>query len=1666
VPKIVELITTRSDRVAPAASLRDVARRMVDAKISSVIVVDQGAILGIITERDMLRAMRQRRPLDQTAGETMTSPVHGVPADTDFRLAYREAASLGIRHIVVTGEAGQALGVVSEADYRKHLGPDFFLHLNTADTLMEGTFPRLPASARLDEALAAMETVRGSCVIVVDGRRPQGILTEHDIVRLFLSSESNPTLGSVMTHPTISVRENCPLADAAQQMLDHGIRHLTVVDHEGNLAGLLSEHTLMSPLKLSLLDDALIDRQALARAREAMLDETARNERYQRALLDNFPFLVWLKDTESRVLTANRAFAEAAGAENVIGKTDRELWPPELASAYRADDLAVMASRQNKIVVEPINVDGQPVWHETYKAPVIGEDGTVLGTVGFAHDISDRKRAEEAMQLRNQALAGLIGGEALPRVLELIALSVEAEIPGWHCSILLADKAGQRLRLGAAPSLPPAYGAAVDGMPIAPGIASSGAAAATRQRVVVDNIHQHPNWVNYLDLADHGCFSACWSEPVIGTNGQLLGTFTAYYPSPTSPHEEYLGLLTQAAQLTALVIERQRSSQELESSLSTFRGIFDSIGEALFIQGEDRRFLDVNSSAEQMFGYPRASLIGQTHEFLITPGMLDLKAIDQAISAALEGTPQTFEALARSSSERIFPIEVRLHNASYFGRPVLIASAVDISERKNAELRLEVEHDLAQALAAGMQRDEVLGELLKAIQRFPDLDAGCVHWRQADGSYRLIAHQGVSPDFADQIRHLDAASPLARLALNGGTICNCEIPSEHCGGASILENRAMQREGLDCLAALPIKLEGQSVACLTLGSHQASGVLPSTLHSLEKLSGQFSQALHRLAAQEEARRLQANLSGLFDALTDFIFILGQDGRILHYNRAVAEDLGYGENTLKGKTVAAVHPANLREMAGEIMAEIISGRRYSCALPILRASGEQIMVETRVVNGYWDGQPALIGISQDISERLMAEERQQLAASVFDNAHEGIMITDPKGRIIEVNATFTELTGYSRAEAVGQTPDLLKSGHHDPAFYEQMWQKIRDEGYWRGEIWNRKKSGEIFVEQLTISGVRNREGMLSNFVAIFSDITLLKQHQQRLEHLAHFDALTQLPNRMLLGDRMQLAKAQAERSGKMLAVCYLDLDNFKPINDQFGHSVGDYLLIEVAQRLKTCVRAGDTVARLGGDEFVLLITNLDDLRECDHAMARVISALSQPFRVSAQFVGISASIGVTLYPHDGSDSDTLLRHADQAMYAAKQEGRNRYHLFDPENDRRARVRREEIGRIREGLANGEFRLYYQPKVNMREGVVIGAEALIRWQHPEHGLLLPGSFLPTLEGSELAIEIGHWVIQEVLRQIDAWHRTHGIDLSVSINIAGNHLQHPGFSRRLGELLATYPNVAPGQIELEVLETAALEDIQTTAELFAECRRLGVTFALDDFGTGYSSLTYFRRLPADMLKIDQSFIRNMLDDADDLAIVEGVIGLTHAFQRQVIAEGVETVEHGLVLLLLGCDMAQGFGIARPMPPEQLPDWIGQFQPDELWSLATAFEWSKEDLPMLIAEVDHKRWKKQLYAYLDDSQGGASPPTLDEHACRFGRWYYSPDSQRYAGIEAFNTLEALHTRLHAIGRELIHDIQTGDLAPIEQGKAQLEALSNQLSDCTRQIQAEVLLKAQPSRR
>ncbi|MDZ7938304.1 MAG: bifunctional diguanylate cyclase/phosphodiesterase [Rhodoferax sp.] len=436
----------------------------------------------------------------------------------------------------------------------------------------------------------------------------------------------------------------------------------------------------------------------------------------------------------------------------------------------------------------------------------------------------------------------------------------------------------------------------------------------------------------------------------------------------------------------------------------------------------------------------------------------------------------------------------------------------------------------------------------------------------------------------------------------------------------------------------------------------------------------------------------------------------------------------------------------------------------------------------------------------------------------------------------------------------------------------------------------------------------------------------------------------MPNRVLLADRLQQSLGQCLRLQTSLAVVVMDLDGFKTVNDRCGQDAGDELLMVLARRMGDMLQTGDTLARIGGDEFVAVLVG----QSVDHCFEQQLQRLLEAAATAVTLQGqsdtlrVSASMGWTTYPQDPSDVDGLLRHADQAMYLAKQAGKNRYHLFDTAQDAAVTTQQQTLEHIRLALLAQQFVLHYQPKVNMRSGKVIGAEALIRWQHPQRGLLAPGAFLPVIENHPLSVDLGEWVIANALQQMRQW-QTLGLELAVSVNIGARQLQQENFSSRLAALLATYPDIAPSRLELEILETSALEDIAWVSRVMVTCQGLGVRFALDDFGTGYSSLTYLKRLPAEMLKIDQSFVRDMLIDRDDLSIVQTVIGLAEAFHRGVIAEGVETTDHGTALLRMGCELAQGYGVARPMPADKLPDWVAHWRPDP--------SWTEEDDPVIFA-------------------------------------------------------------------------------------------------------------------
>ncbi len=693
---------------------------------------------------------------------------------------------------------------------------------------------------------------------------------------------------------------------------------------------------------------------------------------------------------------------------------------------------------------------------------------------------------------------------------------------------------------------------------------------------------------------------------------------------------------------------------------------------------------------------------------------------------------------------------------------------------------------------------------------------------------------------------------------------------------------------------------------------------------------------------ELQRRFSEQQAAILDALPAHIALLDAEGNIVAVNKAWRQFgetnspdtrfCGEGSNYLDVCDRSSGAAAEASEAAAGIRAVLNAQRErfsleYPCHSPDQNRWFNLISAPLRA------GQPGgAVVMHIDITERKLAEMSLRRAASLFGASNDGVLITDPDGIIRDVNPAFTLISGYSSHELVGQ-PAAIHPRLNTPGLSEAIDASLAAQGHWSGELRARRKSGEVYEQKVSVSVITDENQHPLNYIIIISDITRIKAHAAELDRVAHYDALTGLPNRRLLTDRLEQAIRHARRYEEVLAVCYLDLDHFKPINDHWGHSTGDQVLVDVARRLEGALRESDTVCRLGGDEFVLLLPGIDPDGELDRALDRIMEVLHEPFDINGGKTSrVSASIGMALYPEDGEDADALLRYADQAMYSAKAGGRDRYLRFDRSAAQRLKEHSSQLQSIVTGLERQEFIFHFQPKVDLRDGKLIGVEALVRWQHPEHGLLSPARFLDFVIGSEIEIRFGEYVLDAALAQLSAWQQQ-GLTLQVSINVSGNELRQPGLADRIVERLGQYPELKPGQLEIEVLETAAIQNNSQVLLTLNQCREAGLQVSLDDFGTGYSSLTVFRQLPVDTLKIDQSFVRDMLEDAEDCSIVESVIHMARAFNRSVVAEGVETMGHARALMRMGCHQVQGYGIARPMPADQIPGWIADWQREKSW-------------------------------------------------------------------------------------------------------------------------------------
>ena len=566
---------------------------------------------------------------------------------------------------------------------------------------------------------------------------------------------------------------------------------------------------------------------------------------------------------------------------------------------------------------------------------------------------------------------------------------------------------------------------------------------------------------------------------------------------------------------------------------------------------------------------------------------------------------------------------------------------------------------------------------------------------------------------------------------------------------------------------------------------------------------------------------------------------------------------------------------------------------------------------------------VLGVFQDITARVHSEEKLNLAAKVFESTMEGIVITNSAGDIVSTNPAFTNITGYSAAEALGKNPRIRQSGRHDRSFYQAMWASILKTGSWCGEIWNRRKSGETYPEWLSINTVKDEAGNTINYIAIFTDISQIKRSEGKLSHLAHHDPLTELPNRLLLDARLKHAIQRAHRESSSLAILFLDLDRFKTVNDGLGHPIGDVLLKSVAALLGACVRNEDTVARLGGDEFVIVLEGAGDAGHISEMAKKILFALNKPYDLDGQTVYVSASIGISTYPADGYDGTTLLKNADAAMYLAKEEGRNTFRFYSTELTRTAHDRLNLESELRRAIEKQEFLLHFQPQVDISSGAIIGAEALIRWEHPTFGIISPLRFIPLAEETGLILPLGEWVLNAACEQLSAWLESGLPPITLAVNLSARQFQHRDLVKQLRAVLDA-TGLPPRLLELEITEGAIMKQGQEAVATLQAVKDLGLKLAIDDFGTGYSSLAYLRRFPIDTLKIDQSFMRDIPGDTGAKQIAITIIAMAHNLHMQVLAEGVETAAQLAFLQRNGCNTYQGYLYSRPVTAESFASML----------------------------------------------------------------------------------------------------------------------------------------------
>ena len=1069
------------------------------------------------------------------------------------------------------------------------------------------------------------------------------------------------------------------------------------------------------------------------------------------------------------------------------------------------------------------------------------------------------------------------------------------------------------------------------------------------------------------------------------------------------------------------ISERKRIQTTLAESEAHYRKLFtESSIVMLLLDPVNGAIRDANDAAVMFYGY--------THDQLRT---MNISAINNLPSDEI----QAVMIRARAKGQSYFEFRHRLANGeerfvqvssgpiAVDGQVLLLSTILDVSERKKAEQALRdsenLMRDLFDKAPLAYQSLDMEGNILEVNELW--LSQMGYQREEVIGRFigEFISNDSIAtlqrefPQFQDRGR---VDGPIFQLVRKDGSLFLWEI------------NGRIAQDA-----------EGNSVRT----------------HCM------LTDVSEREAAQLAMIDSESRLRSYIDNAPIGVFVADKTGRYVNVNPTGCDMVGYDHDELcSGMTIKDLSGSDDIESSMSGFEELLQRGQGTFEIPLRRKDGS-IITTSITANILPDGH--VIGFATDISERKHSEASMREALVVFNASSQGIMTTDAEGNITAINPAFSTITGYTVEEVLGKKPSIMKSGRHDDSYYQSMWKAVNETGCWEGEIWNRRRDGQIYPQWQTITSVLDHQGNVVEFVALFSDITERKQQEEEIWHQANFDSLTGLANRNLLGDRLERALVQARRNENKTGLVYLDLDGFKWINDTLGHDVGDELLIEVASRIKSTLREQDTAARMGGDEFTVVIQDLKDMESIRAVGEKLVGLLQEPFSLQGSTHQISGSVGITVYPDDGEDVQTLLKNADIAMYKAKQGGKNRYQFYSRHMQIDTQARMQMESDLHRAIQNQEFILHYQPIVDGDSGELVGAEALIRWIHPEKGLISPLDFIPVAEDSGLIVPIGEWVLREAARQWSAWCSKGHYPLRISVNVSSPQFREDSLEQLVVDVLREN-DVQPGFLVLEITESVLMDGSAEAEARMKGIKELGIKYALDDFGTGYSSLSYLKRFPVDIVKIDRSFINDCPDDHNDAHLVEAIVSMAHSLGLRVTAEGVETEAQYEFLRDLGCDYIQGYLVSRPLPADafeiliergllllptdgasieetrflaalrqdllDVDDWLERLLSEHFMYLdgyKSNLDWEMKGMNLRSAVTVHLDWRRRLDDFISQSSRDATfnvEYAGSSEECMLGQWMTSHCNHK---SPAMLRLDKVHHAFHRLAGQIVDDHLNG---------------------------------------